>query len=85
MLALSVGFTTNVLNVVRYGARVVLNNGYHRALALQELGVTHVPCLIQVCAHWEDVVAGSSEMYDNGLCTSALHARRCCGILPTRN
>ena len=67
VLALSVGFTTNVLNVVRYGARVVLNNGYHRALALQELGVTHVPCLIQVCAHWEVVgLAGSSEMYDNG-------------------
>ena len=67
VLALSVGFTTNVLNVVRYGPRVVLNNGYHRALALRELGVTHAPCLIQVCAHWEDVgLAGSSEMYDNG-------------------
>lgn len=67
VLALSVGFTTNVLNVVRYGDRVVLNNGYHRALALRELGVTHAPCLIQVCAHWEDVgLAGSSEMYDNG-------------------
>lgn len=67
VLALSVGHTTNVLNVVRYGARVVLNNGYHRALALRELGVTHAPCLIQVCAHWEDVgLAGSSEMYDNG-------------------
>lgn len=67
VVALSVGFTTNILNVVRYGGRVVLNNGYHRALALRELGVTHAPCLIQVCAHWEDVgLAGSSEMYDNG-------------------
>jgi hypothetical protein len=67
VVALSVGFTTNVLNVVRYGGRLVLNNGYHRALALRELGVTHAPCLIQVCAHWEDVgLAGSSEMYDNG-------------------
>ena len=67
VVALSVGFTTNVLNVVRYGGRVVLNNGYHRALALHELGVTHAPCLIQVCAHWEDVgLAGASEMYDNG-------------------
>ena len=67
VVALAVGFTTNVLNVVRYGSRVVLNNGYHRALALRELGVTHAPCLIQVCAHWEDVgLAGSSEMYHNG-------------------
>ncbi|MFO1243970.1 MAG: hypothetical protein U1E71_02150 [Ramlibacter sp.] len=67
VLALSVGCTTNVLNVVRYGGRMVLNNGYHRALALLQLGVTHAPCLIQVCAHWEDVgLAGASEMYDNG-------------------
>ncbi len=67
VVALAVGFTTNVLNVVRYGQRVVLNNGYHRALALRELGVTHAPCLIQVCSHWEDVgLAGSGEMYHNG-------------------
>ena len=67
VVALSVGFTTNVLNVVRFGSRIVLNNGYHRAFALRQLGVTHAPCLIQVCGHWEDVgLAGSSEMYENG-------------------
>ncbi len=67
VVALSVGFTTNVLNVVRYGSRMVLNNGYHRAFALRQLGVTHAPCLIQVCAHWEDVgLAGSRDMVDNG-------------------
>jgi hypothetical protein len=67
VVALSVGFTTNVLNVVRYGSRMVLNNGYHRAFALRQMGVTHAPCLIQVCAHWEDVgLVGSREMVDNG-------------------
>lgn len=67
VVALSVGFTTNVLNVIRFGSRIVLNNGYHRAFALRQLGVTHAPCLIQVCGHWEDVgLAGSSEMYENG-------------------
>ena len=67
VVALSVGFTTNVLNVVRYGSRMVLNNGYHRAFALRQMGVTHAPCLIQVCAHWEDVgLVGSSELMDNG-------------------
>jgi hypothetical protein len=67
VVALSVGFTTNVLNVVRYGSRMVLNNGYHRAFALRQLGITHAPCLIQVCAHWEDVgLVGSREMVDNG-------------------
>ncbi len=66
VLALSVGFTTNVLNVVRFGQRMVLNNGYHRAMALRQLGVTHAPCLIQVCGHWEEVgLAGSQEIYHN--------------------
>ncbi len=66
VIALSVGFSSNVLNVVRYQNRMVLNNGYHRAYALRSLGVTHVPCVIQVCRHWEDVgLAGSSEMSQN--------------------
>ncbi len=66
IIALAVGFSNNVLNVVRFGKRMVLNNGYHRAYALRSLGVTHAPCVIQVCAHWEDVtLAGSSEMTQN--------------------
>ncbi len=66
-IGLAVGFTTNVLNVVRYGNRLVLNNGYHRAHALRERGITHAPCLIQVCSHWEDVgLAGSGEIFNNG-------------------
>lgn len=67
VLALPFGFTTNVLNVVRFGSRMVLNNGYHRAAALRRLGVTHAPCIIQVCSHWEDVaIAGSGAIYRNG-------------------
>ena len=67
VLALAFGFTTNVLNVVRWGDRMVLNNGYHRAYAMLKRGITHAPCLIQVCEHWEDVgLAGSSEMSGNG-------------------
>lgn len=66
VVALSVGFSSNVLNVIRYQNRMVLNNGYHRAYALRSLGVTHVPCVIQVCRHWEDVgLAGASEMSQN--------------------
>lgn len=66
VLALNVGFTTNVLNVVRFGQRMVLNNGYHRAVALRKLGITHAPCLIQVCGHWEEVgLAASQEVYHN--------------------
>lgn len=67
IVALSFGFSTNVLNVVRYGKRMVLNNGYHRAFALSRMGIKYAPCLIQVCGHWEDVgMAGSSEISNNG-------------------
>ena len=67
VLALAVGFSSNVLNVIRYQNRLVLNNGYHRAFALLRRGVTHAPAVIQVCRHWEDVgLVGSTEVYENG-------------------
>ena len=67
VVALAFGFTTNVLNVVRFGSRMVLNNGYHRALALRARGVTHAPCIIQVCGHWDEVgLAGARAIYDHG-------------------
>ena len=66
-IVLGVGFSTNVLNVLRYSDRLVLNNGYHRALALLARGITHAPCVIQVCSHWEDVgLCGMREIFDNG-------------------
>ena len=66
VIALSVGFSTNVLNVIRLGNRVVLNNGHHRAYALRAMGLTHVPCVIQVCASHEELrEAASSEICDN--------------------
>ena len=66
-VVLGVGFSTNVLNVLRYSDRLVLNNGYHRALALLACGITHAPCVVQVCRHWEDVgLCGMHEIYDNG-------------------
>lgn len=66
VLALAVGFSSNVLNAVRYNNRIVLNNGYHRAYTMRSLGITHAPCVIQVCSHIEEVgMAGSSEISDN--------------------
>lgn len=65
-IVLGVGFSTNVLNVVRYADRLVLNNGYHRALAMLELGHTHAPCVIQVCSHWNDVeLCAMGEISEN--------------------
>ena len=66
VVALSVGFSANLLNVVRYNNRLVLNNGHHRALALRQMGLTHVPCLIQPCTSVDDLQqAASSEICDN--------------------
>ena len=66
VLALSVGFSANLLNTVRYNGRIALNNGHHRALALRAMGLTHAPCLIQPCASMEDLQqAASSEILRN--------------------
>lgn len=66
VLALSVGFSSNLLNVVRYNGRLALNNGHHRAHALKALGFTHVPCLIQPCASVSDLEqAGTREICAN--------------------
>lgn len=63
VLALPFGFTDNTLNVVRHGNRLVLNNGYHRAVMLRERGITHVPCVIQVCVHVDELAeAGGSAI-----------------------
>ena len=48
-LGLVVGYSSNFLNAVCDDdkGRLVLHNGYHRACALLELGVTHAPCVVQ--------------------------------------
>jgi hypothetical protein len=48
-VGLVVGYSSNFLNAVcdDDSGRLVLNNGYHRACAMLELGITHAPCVIQ--------------------------------------
>ncbi|WP_020655719.1 hypothetical protein [Massilia niastensis] len=48
-LGLVVGYGSNFLNAVcdDDSGRLVLHNGYHRACALLELGITHAPCVVQ--------------------------------------
>ncbi len=66
VVALCVGYSTNLMNVVRYNGRLVLNNGHHRAYSLRAQGVSHVPCVIQACASFEEVrLAATDEIVDN--------------------
>jgi hypothetical protein len=55
IVGLVVGFGSNFLNVVRVGKRVLLNNGYHRAVALRAAGVTHAPCIIQTATRVDEL------------------------------
>ena len=61
VVGLAVGFGSNFLNAVYSENRLILNNGSHRAYALREMGVTHVPCIIQHVSSREklEVVAAS--------------------------
>jgi hypothetical protein len=70
LIAVAVGFGCKFLNAVRVGTRVLLINGYHRACALRELGVTHVPCIIQTATCVDELalvvkghVAEQAELY----------------------
>ncbi|MGJ7916581.1 hypothetical protein ACI48D_14030 [Massilia sp. LXY-6] len=52
-----VGFSSNCLNAIRDddNGRLLLNNGYHRAVALLELGITHAPCVVQTVTRRDEL------------------------------
>jgi hypothetical protein len=56
VVALMVGYGSNYLNAIASDGRLVLHNGSHRAYALRELGLTHVPCVIQHARTRDDVM-----------------------------
>ena len=50
VLGIVVGYGSNYLNAIAAEGRLILNNGSHRAYALRDLGITHVPCVVQKAA-----------------------------------
>ena len=63
MVALAVGFGANFLNAILCEGRLLLDNGSHRAYALRQLGVTHVPCIVQHVASREELkVVAAAEV-----------------------
>lgn len=46
-VAVLVGYGSNLLNVIESDGRMLLHNGYHRAVALRAAGVTHAPAVVQ--------------------------------------
>ncbi len=63
VVGLAVGYGSNFLNAVCCEGRLVLNNGSHRAYALRELGLTHVPCIVQHVSSRDELdLVGSAEL-----------------------
>jgi hypothetical protein len=60
VVALTVGFGSNFLNVIHCDDRLILSNGTHRAYCLREMGYTHVPCIIQHVSNREELEAAAS-------------------------
>ncbi|WP_096787404.1 hypothetical protein [Rhodobacter sp. CZR27] len=50
-----VGHGSNFLSAIRWGRRLVLHNGYHRATALRMAGITHAPVVIQTVSRRDEL------------------------------
>ena len=65
VVGLALGFGSNFLNAAYTNKRLILHNGSHRAYALREMGVTHVPCIIEHVSSAEELdVVVSSDVRD---------------------
>ncbi len=60
-----VGFGSNFLNTISSERRLVLNNGSHRAYALREMGITHVPAIIQHVTRREELEVMAASLQPN--------------------
>ncbi len=47
MIVLVLGYGSSTVSVYRIRKRIILLNGFHRLYALRQLGVTHVPAVVQ--------------------------------------
>ncbi|TGN61608.1 hypothetical protein E4L95_09710 [Paracoccus liaowanqingii] len=61
-----VGYGSNFLTVIRSDDRMVLHNGYHRAVAMRAAGITHAPCVIQTVTRRDELeVAAAQPVVDD--------------------
>jgi hypothetical protein len=55
VMTIAVGYGINLLAAARIEGRLILTNGSHRAYALRDAGITHVPCLVQELTRREEL------------------------------
>jgi hypothetical protein len=63
-LHLRVGTPPPLVHAVRFGGRLMLVDGHHRARVLRALGVTFLPCIVSVCSDVDDVLAAAPAVSD---------------------
>lgn len=63
----SVGFGSNCLQAIRWGQRLILVNGTHRAFALRQAGETMAPCLILSVNSEEELAMVAPELVEDGV------------------
>lgn len=67
VISLLVGFGASPINVWAAGRRLVLNNGFHRTVAIRTLGVQRMPVVVQNAANpdieFPDQILGLSKGY----------------------
>ena len=56
-----VGYGSNFLSLIRCEDRVVLHNGYHRAVAMRAAGITHAPCVVQEVTRRDEIEVSAGE------------------------
>lgn len=61
VVGLVVGYGSNFLTVIRSDDRMVLHNGYHRAVALRAAGFTHAPCVIQTVTRRDELEVSAAQ------------------------
>jgi hypothetical protein len=55
VLAVFVGYSTNVMWAVRMRNRLLLLNGTHHAYTLRDRGATHAPCLVSLASNSDEL------------------------------
>lgn len=66
------GVSSPLIQVVSFGGRCYLKNGYHRAYGLRKAGATHIPCLLLEATDYAHVGAlGGDATFERTLLESA--------------
>jgi len=65
VMGLVMGFGSNYLNAIQAEGRLILGNGSHRAFALREAGITHVPAVVQKVSRREELTLVTNPEVQN--------------------